>query len=361
MRPYSFAVAISFVLACASPPPVVPGNIVPSDAPLDVRLHQPIGDVIHYSLSEPAYVALFAVTRGQGVRLVFPYFESQVAHRGHAGLNQETVHGGSRSWGYAGGLPSDQRELRSRLIGSTDAYFIIASKEPLPLEGILQSPYLLRSLLGEDAYRATNFSRTWSALANVLVAGMPAEAWSLDVYLTLRAPYIFSVAYAQEPTFTYCGDGRRSFYAPGLAFDEWCGSKLTLVATTPPVPGPAPTFPMRKPPAEPRDRDPSVPLPPDGGIIATSRSGRDTFGRDRVSRDGESGRSEMGRADWKRGEPARAPERQVDAIRQRASEPQQARPAETRPQAEPSRPAENRPQQEPSRAETKRPDPQPGD
>lgn len=348
MRPFSLAALISFVLACAPPPLVVHSPVAPSDAPLEVRLHQPIGDVLHYSLSEPAYVAVFAVRRGHGVRLVFPYFESQIRDRGHGGLNQETVHGGSRGWGYAGGLPSDQRHLQRIFAGNTDAYFIIASKEPLPLEGMLQSPYVLRSLLGDNAYRANNFSRTWDALANVLVAGLPEGAWSSDVFLTLHSPFVFGVAYAQEPAFTYC-NGRRSFYTPGLlGFDEWCASTTQLmVAVTPPVPVPDLAFQRRKPPAEPRDRDPSVPLPPDGGVVATSRGWSDALGRDRASRNAESSRNEMGRADWRRDESGRAAERQVDAIRQRAPE--------RAPEPAPSRPAEARPQQEPSRAEAKRP------
>lgn len=347
MRPFSLAALISFVLACAPAPLVVPSPVVPSDAPLEVRLHRPIGDVLHYSLSEPAYVAIFAARRGHGVRLVFPWFESQIRDRGHGGLNQETVHGGNREWGYAGGLPSDPRHLQRILAGNTDAYFIIASKEPLPLEGMLQSPYVLRSLLGDNAYRANNFSRTWDALANVLVAGLPEGAWSSDVFLTLHSPFVFGVAYVQEPTFMYC-NGRRSFYTPGLlGFDGWCGSTQLMVAVTQPVPGPAPTFPLRKPPAEPRDRDPSVPHPPDGGVVATSRSWSDAFGRDRASRDTESSRNEMGRTDWRRDESGRAAERQADAIRQRAPE--------RAPDPAPSRPAEARPQQEPSRAEAKRP------
>lgn len=313
MRPFSLSVAIAFVLACAPPPPVVHSPLAPPDAPLEVRLHQPIGDVIHYSLSEPAYVALFAVTRGQGVRLVFPYFESQVAHRGHAGLNQETLHGGNRTWGYASASLSDQG---GRWRSSADAYFIIASREPLPLEGILQSPYLLRSLLGDDAYRATSFSRTWSALANVLAGGLPEDAWSSDVFLTLRNPFIYSAGYEQEPIFKYC---RRSFYVPVFAYDGLCRSGRLMVATTPPIPAPAPTVPVRRPPDQPRDRDPSVPFPPDGGVIRTSRSGDDSFAAGRPARESEASRNEMGRAEAKRAESARVPERQVEQPTRRES------------------------------------------
>ena len=78
MRPILLLAAIPLALACAAPIAVqtaaAPAD-TPSDAPLTVKLHEPANGVFQYSLSEPAYVAIFAVTRGYGSRLVYPYFE----------------------------------------------------------------------------------------------------------------------------------------------------------------------------------------------------------------------------------------------------------------------------------------------
>jgi hypothetical protein len=110
---------------------------------------------LDYVLSEPAYVAIFAVTPGHGISLIFPYSIDQVDRPSKQGINQ--------LWPYR---------------TSGRAYYIIASRYSLPLEGILKSKSLLRRLVGEEAFRATKLSDTWAALNTVLVGELPDQAWA---------------------------------------------------------------------------------------------------------------------------------------------------------------------------------------
>lgn len=343
MRPSMCVASLLLAVGCAQPP-LVQTAVAPSDAPLEVRLHQPIGGTLHYTLNEPAYVAIFAVSRGYGISLVFPHYQSQMDHRSHPGLNQETVHGGRGAWAY-----STVSRYEGRVFGNTDAYYIIASKSPLPVEAFLQSPHVLRSLLGERTFRANNFTETWNALEELLVARLPHDHWASDAFVTWRDPFL-SVAYS-EPTLFQCA-GSRSFYIPGLLASAYCdpGLGTTGLAPTPapqpPMAGPIVGIPKREPPREPRDREPSIPL--DAPLLS------------RLSRNAERGEQSARPIERERTasrEQPQAPSRPAEA-RPEPSRPPERAPAAREPSPAPARPADTRPQ-EPARDGDRKPDPQP--
>lgn len=339
MRPSVFLAAIPFALGCAQQS-VVRAPSLPSDEPLKVRLYQPTAGNLNYELSEPAYVAIFAISRGQGISLIFPHFESQVDRPSHAGLNQETVHGGSTRGGYASRAGYGHGEL----FGHADAYYIVASKYPMPVEGMVQSPFLLRSLVGADVFRATNFNDTWDALESILVAGLPDDAWASDVYLTWRSPFA-TASWQPERFLQYCGNGIGFFSISLLDFGACDRARRT---DSSPTPVPVATLPRRTPPQEPLDRDPTVPLPPDAQIARTFRAS-EAIRHEGSRRDTDSNRGESGRASERnRIESVRAPER--ESVRR---EPPAPAPAPSPP---PARAPESRPQPEPS---PKSPLPQP--
>jgi hypothetical protein len=161
------AAALSLALGCAQQS-VTQSSALPRDGSLQVRLLTPSLDrmSLDYVLSEPAYVAIFAVTPGHGISLVFPYSMDQVDRPSKQGINQ--------LWPYR---------------TSGRAYYIIASRYPLPLEGILQSTSLLRRLVGEEAFRATKLSHTWDALNTIMVGELPGQAWasSANAYRTVAS------------------------------------------------------------------------------------------------------------------------------------------------------------------------------
>lgn len=302
MRRFALFAAIPLALGCAQQTALrVPSP--PSDEPLRVRLYQPGNGALNYHLSEPAHVAIFAITRGHGVSMIYPYFQSQVDHRGRAGLNQETVHGGAGAWGYSAGSRYEHRAL----FGHADAYFIVASRFPLPVEGFLQSPFLLRSLMGADRFRATQLSDAWDALETILVEGLPEGAWATDVYLNWRDPFV-TLAWEPRRFMQYCRDGR-GFLAYSILDTGPCGALPRAASGTPPIPvaeGPA-----RSPPKRPLDREPFVPMPPEA-LARESRAATDMIREERARRE----------------EPARAPALPVESRPERP-------PAEPRLPAEP--------------------------
>ncbi|MEX1186459.1 MAG: hypothetical protein WEA80_07700 [Gemmatimonadaceae bacterium] len=338
MRPFFLLAAIPFALGCAQQSAMhVP--TLPTDEPLHVRLFAPTGGALNYELSEPAYVAIFAVRRGEGISMIYPHFRSQIDFRSKAGFNQQTIHRLNAPWSYSVSAGYDSRVL----LGQADAYFVIASKYPLPVEGILESPWALRSLVGADLFRATNLSDTWYALEEMLVEGLPDDAWASDVYLNWRDPFLTFVSdprrFLQD-----CGDGR-SYMALSLLNTSRCYTDRREVTTTPVVP--VVEVKRRNPPKKPFDRDPSVPLPPDV-VVQASRGGSQVVRRERSRTETVSKREDTGRESARRPiESARAPARDVGSSRQHS------------PASAPSRPAESRPQPQSSRSEGKRPAPKP--
>ena len=165
------AATASLALGCARQSTIDHSALPTEGGPLRVQLFplSPDRMSIDYVLSEPAYVAIFSVTRGHGIRLVYPYSAAQIERPGRRGINQ----------------------VPRRASGSV--YYVIASRSPLPVKGILQSKSLLRELLGEDAFRGAKLSETWRALNNVMVGEQPDEAWSSSLnrsvgYATLHDP-----------------------------------------------------------------------------------------------------------------------------------------------------------------------------
>ncbi|CAN5719407.1 hypothetical protein BH23GEM1_BH23GEM1_04450 [soil metagenome] len=183
MRPLAIlAAALPLAFGCAQQS-AVPHSALPNDRPLKVQLFPVSADrqSLDYVLSEPAYVAIFAVTRAQGISLVFPYSLAQVDRPSRRGINQ----------------------VARRAGGSI--YYIIASRYPLPVEGILQSKSLLRQLVGEDAFRGATLSDTWNALNTIMVPELPDEAWASSLNTYRSAGY----ATLQDPL----AAGRRAFFS----------------------------------------------------------------------------------------------------------------------------------------------------
>ncbi|MEX0909123.1 MAG: hypothetical protein WDZ58_05100 [Gemmatimonadaceae bacterium] len=168
MRPLVIlAAALPLALGCAQQSTIDHSALPKEGGPLQVQLFPLSADrsSVDYILSEPAYVAIFAVTRGQGINLVYPYSPTQIDRPGRRGINQ----------------------VPRRAGGSV--YYIIASRYPLPVEGILQSKSLLRQLVGEDAFRGAKLAETWNALNNIMVPELPDEAWSWSLNTYRSAGY----------------------------------------------------------------------------------------------------------------------------------------------------------------------------
>lgn len=177
------AASIPLVLGCAQQSLQRPAD-VPTDQSLQVRLQNPTGGGLTYSLSEPAYVAIFAISRRGGVGLVHPTLESQVHIASRAGTNQLTVDGRARASIYSG----DRSVEQSGILAPADAYYIIASKHPLlAIGGMIRSPRLLGTFL--DQFRATSLSSVGEEIGGVLAEGLPDGEWAGNTYFGSRLPF----------------------------------------------------------------------------------------------------------------------------------------------------------------------------
>lgn len=191
MRPLVIlAAALALALGCARQS-VTQTSALPKDGSLQVQLLAPSLDrmSLDYVLSEPAYVAIFAATPGHGVSLVFPYSMDQVDRPSKRGINQ--------LWPYR---------------TSGRAYYIIASRHRLPVEGIVKSKSLLRRLVGEETFRATKLSDTWSSLNGVLVGDLPNQAWasSTNAYRSIASSRLGDpLAAGRQAFFNQLFSGRR--------------------------------------------------------------------------------------------------------------------------------------------------------
>ena len=198
MRPLALlAASIPLALGCAQQSLQRPADVA-TDQPLKVTLHNPTGAGLTYSLSEPAYVAVFAISRTGGVGLVYPTREDQALAASLAGANQLRV--GSRA---TVSMYNVDRTLEERgILASADAYYIIASKRPLNgMAEMVRSPGALGTFA--DQFRAASLSSAGEEIGFALTRGSPDDEWAEDTYFGSRRP--FQSLTAMQRTFPgYC-------------------------------------------------------------------------------------------------------------------------------------------------------------
>lgn len=176
MRRFAFFAAVPLALGCGQQSvSTTPGRMA-SEA-VSVRMLPPARGALRYSLSEPAYVAVFAVNRGSGISIVLPSPDAEMDFRRRPGLNEESLLSGSRR------IPVSTSRQESSPPVPADAFYVIASRHPLPIKELLGSPGLLARATGGDAARATKVHEALDALAGVLTRGVPADAWDADIYV----------------------------------------------------------------------------------------------------------------------------------------------------------------------------------
>jgi hypothetical protein len=191
------AASIPFALGCAQQSTQRPAAVT-ADQPLQVQLQRPIGGGLTYSLSEPAYVAIFAISRSGGVGLVHPTFVSQVHLASRAGTNQLTVDGRARASIYN----VDRSVEQSGILAPADAYYIIASKLPLlAVAEMIRSPRVLGTFV--DQFRAAGLSSAGEAIGAALTEGLFDGEWAEDTYYGSRLPFQ-SIAARRNAFLVHC-------------------------------------------------------------------------------------------------------------------------------------------------------------
>lgn len=170
MRQSILLAGVALVIACA-PRATTTSGVQPKSDDLTVRMVEPARDAVRYTLSEPAYVAVFAATGGSRIRLLLPEADSAPYERRPAGLNHQSMTGGARPVALTAPRQSD-RGTQTRV----EAFYVVASRYPLPVEELLVAA-------NADAPAPTSLRQATDAIAGSLTNGVPAGGWDADVYV----------------------------------------------------------------------------------------------------------------------------------------------------------------------------------
>lgn len=171
--------------------------------PPSPQTHEPL----RYVLSEPAYVAVFVVYPGAGVRLLSPTIDTpERLHRG--GYNTDQLIGGSFD-----------DDIYHAVLGPTlpgPAYlYLIASTHPLDVARYVHRPTALASAIGVREARSFYTDVAFDALLNNAVALGDDASWDSDVYMLWS-----SNGFATKSPDEISPDGRlSSYYARILCAD----------------------------------------------------------------------------------------------------------------------------------------------
>ncbi len=140
--------------------------------PLSIHLLPSDGSYLQYELSDPAYVAAFEVYSGGGAELLYPYASSDYA---------EVVGMHVHELSYL----TDEVEERQALLASYPlqaswaCVYVVASRQPLRLDGFATHPLALAASLG---YHSVSMTNPEAGLAPILDSERPANPgdWATD-------------------------------------------------------------------------------------------------------------------------------------------------------------------------------------
>lgn len=194
--------------ACALRPG--PAGISPGDMPLTARIYpsQPDsylsqGD-LRFTLSRPAYVAVFGVVPGRGVGLMYPSFPTQ-RQMLSAGFHQPIISNTFFRWGYLPSTAFAGRYSQPRFI------YLIASERPLDIGRFVVNSMALRSTLGMYRFASSNPYSLMEDLDALVVGNVTRGAWTSDVYVVWPQPrYQLARGFdiLDRPVSLRCGNGQ---------------------------------------------------------------------------------------------------------------------------------------------------------
>lgn len=158
---------------------------------VSIKLLPPLYDQpLRYVLNEPAYVAAFIVSPGEGVRMIYPLSRSSESLQ-WAGFHNESLIGlhhdddaydvvfGRSAWSYASYGVSAAQGPRY--------LYVIASRAPLDVERFVHRPSALQRTVGYDNARSFDSQDAIDALLDHVVSLGSDDSWDTDVFM-LWAP-----------------------------------------------------------------------------------------------------------------------------------------------------------------------------
>jgi len=229
-------------------------------APLAARLLPPDHRTLNFVLSEPAYVTIFEIVPGRGVSVIYPApFDVGATRSLSTGSHAVfAVPMNVGRWFYSD-LPMSVAAARPTFL------YMIASREPLRIDPVLDDPALLRRTVGFATFTHSNEQRVMDALDDSFVpAGLDDDSWTSDWIALWPEPALSRPPVDPRAAVTGCAEGV-VVLVPGPTPAYVCAPVDTRRPPTPNQPGDtaaAPTQP-REPADKPADK-PAKPAPRDG-------------------------------------------------------------------------------------------------
>lgn len=211
---------------------------------LSIKLLPPLYDQpLRFVLNEPAYVAAFVVSPGEGVRMIYPLTRSSESLQ-WAGFHNEPLIGlhqdddaydvvfGRSAWSYASyGLSAAQ---------GPRYLYVIASRAPLDVARFVHRPSTLQRTVGYENARSFDSEDAIDALLDHVVSLGADDSWDSDVFMLWAPDWVdnapHSLAEAMRlnmPTrVVACRDGSRRVVPMNYAFSG-CPGDARLRVTHP--------------------------------------------------------------------------------------------------------------------------------
>lgn len=149
-----------------------------SDGHLQARIYRPASGALQFAVSQPAYVAVFAIVPGRGATLLYPSTPGEAQRRLFAGTHSYVGSGMSYNrLTYASGLGSF---YGSSLSGPT-TLILIASEAPLHVIRLIRQPALAGDLRLSSFYSHAS-DHAVGRLAELIIPDPARTNWTYDTY-----------------------------------------------------------------------------------------------------------------------------------------------------------------------------------
>lgn len=159
------------------------GASTDNDTELRADLFEPEAGSLRFSLTRPAYVAVFEVVPFRGVRMLSPATRSGGWH--HAGLNVERVSPASlavnRFWAGTGSWFAERNRPHY--------FFLVASVRPLRTDPFVGASRAIYEAMGTDKYEGRDPHVAMQAIVTDVLDLPSDDSWVSDSYQT--GPEVF--------------------------------------------------------------------------------------------------------------------------------------------------------------------------
>lgn len=289
---------------------------------LQARIYQPTAGSVQFAVSQPAYVAVFAIVSGRGAALLHPTTQSEASRRVSPGTHS-----------YVGSTFTQSRLMyasgRSSYYGSSmdgpTTLILIASEAPLHVSRMLRNPMLGNDLMLTSFYSHAS-DRAVLRLAELIIPDPAGTEWTYDTYTVWPNEADRRIAAYR----VRCADGQVVVVARG-AYPVGCTQRVEQPPEADTSAAPSDTGRVAPPKRPLRPREPSRRKP--GGSVSEQTAGArngDALSRPRSWESRES----QPRARQSQPRAREAPARAAPPARAQTAPPrerQQAQPARQRP------------------------------